>query len=324
MTSLRQDQYIRVTHLRNRTQTDSVTAGTIPALRLILLRTVRKRLREHHIRPRRPCLRTLALPHPIVLNVYGVHVPIWGGVWESGKLYSSQMNLDLVWIIQMVGLWCTAGWPSATNINAFDGDVRLAVGVWWCGVASQPMTGHPWSLLMAIWMHTATWRMLLDGTCCPSSVVTEGTWPFSRTMLDHTLHVSSWIFSDMRMCWWWLGPRCPPIRVANRALVGRNEQNIETTTKPAHHAARTWISPARRLTRNPTSIPCQPTGSNEASVSGMCQCSRWSHTHYWQCELLFDPPLCCDGIENDTITVESLPTSWAQSWVISKCCHEKL
>ena len=37
--------------------------------------------------------------HAIVLNVYGGHVPIWRGVWENGKLYCSQMNLDLVWII---------------------------------------------------------------------------------------------------------------------------------------------------------------------------------------------------------------------------------
>ena len=47
--------------------------------------------------------------HAIVLNVYGGHVPIWGGVSENGKLYRSQMNLDLVLIIQMIGLWFTAG-----------------------------------------------------------------------------------------------------------------------------------------------------------------------------------------------------------------------
>ena len=152
--------------------------------------------------------------HAMVLNVYGGHMPIWGGVWENGKLYCSQMNLDLVWIIQMVGLWCTTGWASVTKMHAFDRDVRLAVRVWWCSVASQPTVGHPWSLsviLMAIWMHTATWRRLLDRTCCPSSVVREGTWSFSRTMLDHALRVSSWIFSDMRMCCWWFRPRYPPI-----------------------------------------------------------------------------------------------------------------
>ena len=107
--------------------------------------------------------------HAFVLTIYGGHVPIWGGIWENEKLYCSQMNLDLVLIIQMVNLWCTAGWASATKMHAFDRDVRLAVGVWWCGVTYQPMAGQPWSLLMAIWMHTATWRRLLDCTCCPLS-----------------------------------------------------------------------------------------------------------------------------------------------------------
>ena len=50
VTSQRQDQYIRVTHLRNRFQTASVTARTIPGLRRIHPRTVRNRLREPHSR----------------------------------------------------------------------------------------------------------------------------------------------------------------------------------------------------------------------------------------------------------------------------------
>ena len=62
VTSQRQDQYIRVTHLRNRFQMASVTARTIPGLRRIRPRTVHNRLREHHIRLRRPCVRTLLLP----------------------------------------------------------------------------------------------------------------------------------------------------------------------------------------------------------------------------------------------------------------------
>ena len=51
-----------VTHLRNRFQTASVTARTIPGLRRIHPRTVRNRLPEHYIHPRRPCVRTLLLP----------------------------------------------------------------------------------------------------------------------------------------------------------------------------------------------------------------------------------------------------------------------
>ena len=59
--SQRQDQYIRVTHLCNRFQMASVTARTIPGLHRIHPRTVRNCLREHHIRPRRPCMRMLLL-----------------------------------------------------------------------------------------------------------------------------------------------------------------------------------------------------------------------------------------------------------------------
>ena len=62
VTSHSQDQYIRVTHLRNRFQVASGTARTIPGLRPIHPRTVRNRLQEHHIRPRQPCVRTLLLP----------------------------------------------------------------------------------------------------------------------------------------------------------------------------------------------------------------------------------------------------------------------
>ena len=57
VTSLRQDTYIRVTHLRNRLQTAALTARSIPCLRNISPRAVRNRLRERNIRPRRPAIR---------------------------------------------------------------------------------------------------------------------------------------------------------------------------------------------------------------------------------------------------------------------------
>ena len=57
VTSLRQDTYIRVTHLRNRLQTAALTARSIPGLRNISLRTVRNCLRERNIRPQRPAIR---------------------------------------------------------------------------------------------------------------------------------------------------------------------------------------------------------------------------------------------------------------------------
>jgi transposase len=64
VTSRRQVNHIRLVHLRNRFQTSSLTVRSIPGLRPISSRTVRNRLREHNIRPRRPAIRpTLLLRH---------------------------------------------------------------------------------------------------------------------------------------------------------------------------------------------------------------------------------------------------------------------
>ena len=61
VTSRRQDNFIRTTHLRNRFQPASVTSRSIPRLRRISPRTVRNRLREARIRPRRPAIRPVSL-----------------------------------------------------------------------------------------------------------------------------------------------------------------------------------------------------------------------------------------------------------------------
>ena len=61
-TSRRQDNHIRLVHLRNRCQTSRLTARSTPGLRPISSRTVRNRLREHNIRPRRPAIRPMLLP----------------------------------------------------------------------------------------------------------------------------------------------------------------------------------------------------------------------------------------------------------------------
>ena len=155
-------------HLRNCFQTASVTARTIPGLRRIHPRSVSNRLREHHNRPRRPCVRTLLLPRLRAerLRWSRAHLRWRLREWEA-VLFSdeSRFSLDHSDGRIMVYRWVA----SSTKMHAFDRDVRLAVmvWVWWCGVADQPMAGQPWSLLMATWMHTATWRRLLDRTCCP-------------------------------------------------------------------------------------------------------------------------------------------------------------
>lgn len=61
VTSRQQDNHIRLVHLRNRFQTASLTARSIPGLRPISPRTVRNRLREQNIRPRRPAVRPVLL-----------------------------------------------------------------------------------------------------------------------------------------------------------------------------------------------------------------------------------------------------------------------
>ena len=56
VTSHQQDNHIRMVHLRDRFQTSSLTARSIRGLRPISSRTVRNRLRERQIRPRRPAI----------------------------------------------------------------------------------------------------------------------------------------------------------------------------------------------------------------------------------------------------------------------------
>ena len=62
ITTPRQDRYIRVFHLRNRTVAASTTAAGIPGLRRISSQTVRNRLRQHDIRPRRPFFGAVLTP----------------------------------------------------------------------------------------------------------------------------------------------------------------------------------------------------------------------------------------------------------------------
>ena len=64
VTSRRQDNHIRLVHMRNRFKTSSLTARSITALRPISSRTVHNIRREHTIRPRRPTIRPMLLPRP--------------------------------------------------------------------------------------------------------------------------------------------------------------------------------------------------------------------------------------------------------------------
>ena len=57
-----QDWYIRSFHLRNRTVAASTTAAGIPGLRRFSSQTVRNRLQQHGIRPRRPYFGAVVMP----------------------------------------------------------------------------------------------------------------------------------------------------------------------------------------------------------------------------------------------------------------------
>jgi hypothetical protein len=62
VTSHQQDNHIRLVHLRYRCQTSSLTGRSIPELRPISSITVRNRLRDRHINPRRPTIGPIVLP----------------------------------------------------------------------------------------------------------------------------------------------------------------------------------------------------------------------------------------------------------------------
>ena len=62
VTSHQQDNHIRLVHMRDRFKTSSLNARSIPGLRPIYSRTVRNRLRDLYIRPRRPAIRPILLP----------------------------------------------------------------------------------------------------------------------------------------------------------------------------------------------------------------------------------------------------------------------
>ena len=76
-----QDRYIRVFHLRNRTVAASTTAAGIPGLRRISSQTVRNRLRQHSIRPRRPYFGAVLTPlhqtwkSSLVQHIKGLDIP---------------------------------------------------------------------------------------------------------------------------------------------------------------------------------------------------------------------------------------------------------
>ncbi|XP_065939372.1 uncharacterized protein [Magallana gigas] len=75
VTTRQQDNHIRLVHLKNRFQTAGLTARSIPGLRPISPRTVRTRLCEQIIGPRRPAVRPVLLQrHRIARLAWCTHL----------------------------------------------------------------------------------------------------------------------------------------------------------------------------------------------------------------------------------------------------------
>ena len=78
-------------HLRNRFQTSSLTAKSIPGLRPISSRTVRNRIREHNIGPRRPQSVQLCFLDTVQLGWRGVaRFPFGIGHWPIICIYDGK------------------------------------------------------------------------------------------------------------------------------------------------------------------------------------------------------------------------------------------
>ena len=121
VTSLRQDTYIRVTHLRNWLQTAALTARSIPGLRNISPRTVRNRLRKRNIRPRRPTI------GPVLQRRH--RVARLALLDEIGRVSCSQTSHISTWIAVMVVPGYTVELENGTRITVLLNVVTLAGAV---------------------------------------------------------------------------------------------------------------------------------------------------------------------------------------------------
>jgi transposase len=89
ITTPAQDRYIRVFHLRNRTVTATATAAGIPSLRRIYTQTVRNRLRQRKIRPRRPYVGSvLTQVHSCACVIH-----LGSGLWGTSAEFDSAMRV---------------------------------------------------------------------------------------------------------------------------------------------------------------------------------------------------------------------------------------
>ena len=149
VTSLRQDNHCRLLHLRNRFKSARLTARCIPGLRPISSWTVRNRLCECNIRPRRPAVR------PILVQHHRTAIPAWCrrhmfvGIQDcTNILFTNKPSFIYVAVTAVieciVALVNGTKTPMVYNVND---SVEVALC---CGVEEQQVDGPLYKLLMEI------------------------------------------------------------------------------------------------------------------------------------------------------------------------------
>lgn len=149
VTSRQQDNHIRLVHLRHRFQTASWTARSTPGLRPISGRTVRNRMPEQNVRPRRPAVRSVLLQRHRIARLAGAH-DICDSDYRTGPIFCSLMNPDFIWMAMTAVVVCIVALGSVTRTLVLcnvDNVVEVAL---WCGVEYQHVEGPLYKLSMEI------------------------------------------------------------------------------------------------------------------------------------------------------------------------------
>ena len=288
VTSHRQEQYTRMTHLRNRFQTTGVTARTILGLRRIHLRTARNRLLEHHIRPHRPCVRTLLLPRHRAERLRWSRAHLrwrlreWGAVLFSDE---SRFSLDhsdgRIMVYRRVG----GRYQNACirQRRAFgDGSVMV-----WGGISVHGRTPPPHHLV------------IMNGNLNAHRYLEE-------VVRSHVLLFVRGQRRNMTFQQDNARPHAFMNFLRHENVLVMAWPSMSPDLSPIEHV---WDEMDRRLRQQPNQ-PVTLQGLGEALqelwqeipqafhanlvASMRCRCQecvngRGGHTHYWQCELLFDP-----------------------------------
>ena len=270
-----------------RFQTASVTARTIPGLRRIHPRTVHNRLCEHHIRPRQPCVRTLLLPrhHAERLRWSRAHQRWRLREWEA-VLFSNESRFILDHSNGRIMVYHSVGerYKDACfrQRRAFGGGSVMV----WGGISAHGRTP------MAIINGNRNAHRYLKEVVRPNMLLFVRGQRRNMTFQQDNArpHVARlimnflWHENVLVMAWPSMSPDLSPIEHVwdkmDRRL--RQRPNLPVTLQGLGETLQeVWLE-----------IPPAFHANLVASMRRRCQeCvnARGGHTHYWRCELLFDP-----------------------------------